>query len=251
MTSTLTRGTRTFVVGVVRKLGIVAGALALAACSVPAGATPSPAPPSSDPPPQAASAPATPFEFVCPGVPHMATGQQTSEKQTALCRSGPLGVLPASDKTPSIRLLQPGNGDVLSLGEPFEVAVAFRNFEPGLFDDPGTLYGLRPFSVNEEGHAQGHSHVYVQRLSENEAPNASEEVDAFLALNFADVNGDTRLDRGDEGADDFDVMVNTESITEAGTYRVCVDVAGGNHLAFPKGVARNGPQIDCIQVEFI
>jgi hypothetical protein len=144
-----------------------------------------------------------------------------------------MGVLPLI--TPQIAFTEPANGDTLAVGQDFDVAVQTSGFQGGLFDDPQTQYGQRPFSINPEtGNAIGHSHVYVQQLNGGVTDAA---LDSFLALNDPDNGG---------------ALAGTvPAVAEPGLYRLCTDISGGNHLSFPKGVAQEGGQSDCIQVEFV
>lgn len=160
-------------------------------------------------------------------------GQQTSVRGSAVCNRGAMGVLPAADKTPQIRIVEPDNGDRVRAGQDISVTVAFENFTPGTFDDPQTQYGVRPFSLDGNGNAVGHSHIYVQRLRGDGIPELA--LDSFLALNDASADGET-------------LSGEVPGVDRRGRYRMCTDVSGGGHLTFPKGNAQQGPQFDCIQV---
>jgi hypothetical protein len=168
------------------------------------------------------------------------TGIQTRDGQD-VCHTAIFGVIPGAGKIPAVRILEPANNATIPVGQTFTATIKFRNWQGGIFDDPAAQYGVRPFSLAPDPNDPnrqipiGHAHIYVQRLVDGEVP--AETLDSFLALNQASEDGET-------------LSGTVPAVANPGQYRVCTDLAGGNHLTFPKGVAQAIPQMDCVQVTF-
>jgi hypothetical protein len=185
-----------------------------------------------------------------------ATGDQTKVGGAAVCSTNAFGVFPAPDKSPIVRITSPRSGQRFAAGTEIPCAISFVSFHPGLFDQPADsvdadndgiddatgqpakqgVFGLRPFSIDENGNAIGHAHCYIRA-----AGSASSTLQSFLALNAE--------------AEDLDAATGTGTlsgvmpgVTAAGRKDLCVDLAGGNHVTFPKGVAQQFPATHCIQI---
>jgi hypothetical protein len=168
-----------------------------------------------------------------------ADGNQT-DGRGALCNTGIFGVIPGGDQTPSVKLETPvsaAGNQTFGADEEIPCKIEFINFEPGLFDGTGkngqaSQFGLRPFSLGKGGDPRGHAHCYIR----NDEGGPTSALLSFLALNEDSPDGKTL-----EG--------NMPPTGTEGTLKMCVDLAGGNHMTFPKGVAQNFPATDCTTIE--
>jgi hypothetical protein len=169
-----------------------------------------------------------------------AVGQQTDETG-AVCNTSIIGVLPAADRTPSVNITAPEDGDTFAPGEPIPCEVEFQNFVPGTFDGTGKngqarQFALRPFSVDANGNAIGHMHCYIRDAGGGATSQLEQNPIGFVALNGASADGRTLAG------------VIATGIATPGDKTFCVDMAGGNHLTFPKGVAQQFPPVDCVGI---
>jgi hypothetical protein len=168
-------------------------------------------------------------------------GVQLKTDGQAACNSGIMGVVPGAGKIPAVIILEPKNNATLPVGQTTTCTIKFRNWQGGLFDDPATQFGVRPFSLAPDPADPskqvpiGHSHCYVQKLEGDEIP--AEKLDSFVALNSPSEDNQT-------------LSGTLPAVATPGLYRVCVDLAGGNHFTFIRGVAQAVPQYDCHQVTF-
>jgi hypothetical protein len=169
-----------------------------------------------------------------------AAGQQTDETG-AVCNTSIMGVLPAADKTPSVNITSPQDGDTFAPGEPIPCQIEFENFVPGTFDGTGKngqarQFALRPFSVDGDGNAIGHAHCYIRDAEGGATSQLEQNPIGFVALNGASADGRTLAGEIATG------------VANPGDKTFCVDLAGGGHLTFPKGVAQQFPPVDCIGI---
>jgi hypothetical protein len=169
-----------------------------------------------------------------------AGGQQTDETG-AVCNTSIMGVLPAADKTPSVNITAPEDGDTFAPGEPIPCEIEFQNFVPGTFDGTGKngqarQFALRPFSVDANGSAIGHAHCYIRDAGGGATSQLEQNPIGFVALNGASADGRTLAG------------VIATGIANPGDKTFCVDLAGGGHLTFPKGVAQQFPPVDCVGI---
>jgi hypothetical protein len=168
-----------------------------------------------------------------------ADGNQT-DGRGALCNTGIFGVIPGGDQTPSVKLQTPvsaAGNQTFGADEEIPCNIEFINFEPGVFDGTGkngqaSQFGLRPFSLGASGDPTGHAHCYIR----DDSGGPTSALLSFLALNTASEDGET-------------LGGNMPPTGTEGTLKMCVDLAGGNHMTFPKGVAQNFPATDCLTIE--
>jgi hypothetical protein len=143
----------------------------------------------------------------------------------------PYGEIPAN--TPEVLVLRPGSGRILPLNTEIQIRARFHNFQPGLFNDPKTQYGIQPQRLNSQGNLQGHNHGCIQRIAADGAvPDV--KCDSFVVL---------------EQVGDTDVLTGVAPpLTVAGRYRVCVDAASGAHYVAARAFAQQGGPVDCVRV---
>jgi hypothetical protein len=143
----------------------------------------------------------------------------------------PYGEIPGN--TPQVLIQRPGSGRILPLNTEIRVRARFANFEPGLFADPATAYGVDPQRLNAQGNLRGHNHACIQRVLRSGAV-PGERCDSFVVL-------------AQEGTSDI-VSGIAPPLTVAGRYRICVDASGGNHYEAARAFAQRGLPVDCVRV---
>jgi len=150
------------------------------------------------------------------------------------CVTTVMGEIPSKNKMVSTVIRFPKNNEVIKENTPFTIRTKTINLQAGFFDDPATQYYIFPQTLNDDGIIQGHSHVTVQKIDdENEPPNP--EIFAFFkGLNDpADGNGEltTLVEKG----------------LPAGSYRLCTMVSSFAHQPTLMPVAQRGSQDDCVR----
>jgi hypothetical protein len=125
-------------------------------------------------------------------------------------------------RTPELRILEPTG--VVHPGEPIQVRVAFTDFDfqPGMRCNPAaTCTGSSPQTLNSDGLAQGHIHVYIQEGTGLGNPDS-----VSFCIPPTAVEG---------------VAVGTcPPIAEHGLYRVSAEFQSNSHVSVLK--AENRPQ---------
>jgi hypothetical protein len=178
----------------------------------------------------------------------VASGQQTDEIGGPVCNTGIFGVITGPNDIATVKLTAPANGDSFSLAAMLDPAapkqipceIETSNFKGGTFDGTGKngqarQFGLRPFSVDANGNAIGHSHCYLR--DDNAGP--TDQLQSFLALN-----------QPDQGGKLAGVMPPlADDPASLGTKKMCADLAGGNHMTWNKGIAQRFPAVDCVTIE--
>ena len=177
-----------------------------------------------------------------------ASGQQTDEIGGPVCNTGILGVITGPNDIPTVKITAPADGDEFSLAamldpanpKPVPCEIQTNNFQGGTFDGTGKngqarQFGLRPFSVNANGDAIGHAHCYIR--DDNAGP--TDQLQSFLALN--------QPDQGGVLAGVMPPLADAQA--SLGDKKMCVDLAGGNHFTWNKGVAQRFPAVDCVTIE--
>ena len=143
----------------------------------------------------------------------------------------PYGEIPVN--SPEVLVLRPGSGRILPLNQEIQIRARFKNFHPGLFNDPKTQYGVEPQRLESDGNLHGHNHGCIQRIAASGAvPDV--KCDSFVVL---------------EQVGDTDVLSGVAPpLTVAGRYRVCVDAASGAHYVAARAFAQQGGPVDCVRV---
>lgn len=158
-----------------------------------------------------------------------------TQQQFRTCSLTVQGEIPDVESMVSTIILSPKNGEEIQLNSSFTITIKSINIEYGFFDDPNTLYYLSPQTLNKNGIIQGHNHVVIQQLiDDNTVPTAINPL-FFKGLNEASLDGilSTEVDGND--------------ITEIGEYRLCTSTSSRGHQPVLSPVARRGFQDDCIR----
>ncbi|RIA90200.1 hypothetical protein C1645_797090 [Glomus cerebriforme] len=128
----------------------------------------------------------------------------------------------------------PKNNDVLKENTPFTIRTKTINIVTGFFDDPLKQYYIFPQTLNSKGLIQGHSHVTVQKIQDENEPLDPEIFAFFKGLNDpADANGE--------------LTVLVDNGLPAGKYRLCTMVSSFAHQPVLMPVAQRGSQDDCVR----
>jgi hypothetical protein len=145
----------------------------------------------------------------------------------------PFGEIP--EKTPQVVIQRPGSGRILPLNQEIQIRATVENFQPGLFNDPKTQYGVDPQRLNANGEVHGHNHACIQRIPANGQLDV--KCDSFVVL---EQEGTTNVISG-----------VGPPISVPGRYRVCVDDASGAHYVAVRAFAQQGGPVDCVRVLFM
>jgi type II secretory pathway pseudopilin PulG len=153
------------------------------------------------------------------------------------CSATQLGEIPDITKMTSQLIVSPRNGQRIKAGQPFTVSIKVANLETGNFDDPNAQYYSFSQQLDKEGLVKGHSHVTIQALNGNNAPDA-QKFDFFKGLNNAAVNGvlSVAVDQG---------------LTTPGQKRICTMSSSFAHTPLIMPVAQRGAQDDCIRITIV
>ena len=131
-------------------------------------------------------------------------------------------------------ILFPKDGATLVANQPFIVRTKTINLSSGAFSDPAKQYGTLPQKLDEHGLVEGHSHVTIQEINDDNVPLDPQKVAFFEGLNNA--------------ADNFgELTAFVDKGLPAGRYRVCTLVSTFAHNPVAMPVARRGAQDDCVR----
>lgn len=148
------------------------------------------------------------------------------------CVTTVMGEVPSKNQMVSTIIRFPKDGDVIMENTTFTVRTVSQNLDAGFFDDPAAQYYLFPQTLNDDGLIQGHSHVTIQKIIDEDQPLDPTIFAFFKGLNDGpDANGE--------------LSVNVTNGLPAGKYRVCTMVASFAHQPTLMPIAQRGSQDDC------
>jgi transcription initiation factor TFIID subunit 15 len=148
------------------------------------------------------------------------------------CVTTVMGEIPSKDKMVSTVIRFPKDGDTVQENQPFTIVTKTINLATGFFDDPATQYYSFPQTLDDQGLIQGHSHVTVQQVVDENEPFDPQVFAFFKGLNDP-ANGQGEL------------SVLVDKGLPAGKYRVCTMVAAFAHQPTLMPIAQRGAQDDC------
>ncbi|KAI0628207.1 hypothetical protein C8Q77DRAFT_479082 [Trametes polyzona] len=167
------------------------------------------------------------FINFCATVPNLpiTNGKQI---QTGSCNPAPMGVLPATDKMPSSKFVNPKNGAKIAANKDFTVQMAIKNLETGHFTNAQQNYFAAPQVLNAQGLIQGHSHVVIEKLDslDQTTPTDPTKFAFFKGLNDKAANGV--------------LTVTVPGGLPAGAYRIASINAAANHQPALVPIAQHG-----------
>ncbi|CAB4468524.1 uncharacterized protein OCT59_005639 [Rhizophagus irregularis] len=163
-------------------------------------------------------------------------GDGTQLKQPS-CVSLEIGEIPATNKMVSALIVNPKNNQAIKRNTPFTVDTKVIGLSTGFFSDPAVDYYQIQQTLDGGGQIQGHSHITIQKIDGNNAPDPT--VFAFFkGLNDAAKNGV------------LSVNVDT-GLPQKGTYRICTMNSSNSHQPVVMPVAQRGAQDDCVRINVI
>jgi len=144
-----------------------------------------------------------------------------------------MGAIPDFDHMVASKIRFPRNNEVLKVGEKFTILVKVLNLLTGFFSDPVLQYYSFPQTLDKKGFIQGHSHVVIQRIEDEDEPLDPRKFDFFQGLNFEAIN---------------DVLNATveKGLEKPGDYRLCTMTSSFSHQPVLMPVAQRGAQDDCV-----
>ena len=150
-----------------------------------------------------------------------------SQNKNGECVTTVMGEVPDTEHMVSTVIRFPKNGDKIKANTNFTIRTKSINLSTGFFSDPATTYYKFPQTLDDEGFIQGHSHVSVQKIEdENEPPNPKAFA-FFKGLNLkADENGE--------------LTILVENGLDVGNYRVCTMTSSFSHQPLLMPVAQRG-----------
>ncbi|KAH9812127.1 hypothetical protein DFH28DRAFT_417756 [Melampsora americana] len=162
-------------------------------------------------------------------------GVQTKKANT--CNGIPMGMIPAPDKSPSLRFFSPKNMDTVPAKKTFTVSITVKNLEAGHFTAPLETYFNAPIFLNDAGLVVGHTHVVAQRVESMSATAILEP------LKFAFFKGiDTGADK------DGRIHAEVKDGLEKGVYRFSTMTGGANHQPIALAIAQHDSIDDMIYI---
>jgi hypothetical protein len=138
-----------------------------------------------------------------------------------------MGEIPNSNKMISTVILFPKDNNEIEENQPFTIRTKTINLSTGFFTDPDTQYYIFPQTLNDEGFIQGHSHVVIQEIKNEDTP-LDPKVFAFF-----------------KGLDDLineqgELNALVDNGLPAGRYRICTLVSSFSHQLVLMPVAQRG-----------
>jgi len=151
------------------------------------------------------------------------------------CNPAPIGRIPAKDKMPSSKFIDPPNfSDNLVAKQPFQIKMKIVRLQTGQFANPLTNYYSAPQQVNDQGFIKGHSHVVIQALPDL---TTTEPLDPTNFVFFKGLNNEAQGDILSQDVSDG---------LDAGFYRMCSINSASNHQPVITPIAQRGSLDDCI-----
>ncbi|EGG09488.1 uncharacterized protein MELLADRAFT_124062 [Melampsora larici-populina 98AG31] len=162
-------------------------------------------------------------------------GAQT--KKVNACNGIPMGMIPAPDKTPSLRFFSPKNLDTVPAKKTFTVSISVKNLEAGHFTAPLETYFAAPITLNEAAVVIGHTHIVAQRV---ESLTSTALLDPREFKFFKGI--DSPVDK--EGK----LHAEVKDGLEKGVYRFSTMTASSNHQPIAVAVAQHDSMDDVIYI---
>lgn len=153
------------------------------------------------------------------------------------CNGVPMGMIPAPDKTPSLRFFSPKNMDTVPAKKTFTVSLGVKNLAAGFFTPPLETYFAAPVQLDDKAVVIGHTHIVAQRV---ESLSSTELLDPRKFAFF----------KGIDAAQDKDGRLNAEvkDGLEPGVYRFSSMTAAANHQNIAVALAQHDSMDDMIYI---
>ncbi|MBW0491952.1 hypothetical protein O181_031667 [Austropuccinia psidii MF-1] len=170
------------------------------------------------------------FINLCVGA-KVTNGEQIKEGS---CNPTPMGFLPSNTHMPSVKIVRPNRKSKLEACEDFNITVALKNIQIGLFTSPPNTYYLAPQFLNPDGFIKGHLHVVAQLARRHE------HFDAQIFAFFEGIS---------EPAIGGKVNVTVSGGLPNGIYRISTITTAMNHQTVALPVAQRGAVDDAVYVK--
>ncbi|KAH9814710.1 hypothetical protein DFH28DRAFT_894283 [Melampsora americana] len=105
------------------------------------------------------------------------------------CNPTPIGSIPSKQNMPSVKMFVPTSRQKLQANQPIEIKIAVKNLDTGFFTSPSNTYFGAPQQLNSAGLIQGHIHVSVQQMGEDDDVPDTSKVVFFKGLSDTANNG--------------------------------------------------------------
>jgi hypothetical protein len=146
-----------------------------------------------------------------------------------------MGEIPSNNNMVSSIIINPKPGDTIQADQTFTLSVKVNNLQAGAFTNAQKTYYAAPQKLNGQGKIIGHTHLTVQDLGGNLAPNNAPDPKIFAFFKGINDNGDGN------GL----LSAEVTGGLPAGNYRVCSMTSASNHQPVIMAVAQRGAQDDC------
>lgn len=154
----------------------------------------------------------------------LANGTQNSNGE---CVEIFMGEIPNSNKMISTVILFPKDNNEIEENKPFTIRTKTINLNTGFFTDPDTQYYIFPQTLDDNGFIQGHSHIVIQEIKNEDEPLDPKVFSFFKGLD------DPINEQGELNA-------LVDNGLPAGKYRVCTIVSSFAHQPTLMPVAQRG-----------
>ena len=138
-----------------------------------------------------------------------------------------MGEIPNSNNMVSTVILFPKDNNEIEENQPFTIRTKTISLRTGFFTDPETQYYILPQTLDDNGFIQGHSHVVIQEIK-----NENEPLDPKI---FAFFKG---LD--DPANEQGELNVVVDNGLPVGVYRICTMVSSFAHQPTLMPLAQRG-----------
>jgi len=159
-----------------------------------------------------------------------ASGSQNPDGE---CVTTVMGEVPGKSQMVSTVIRFPKETDVIQENTQFTVRTKTNNLVTGFFDTPDTQYFSFPQTLDDNGVIQGHSHVTIQTINNDDEP-----LDPTVFAFFDGLNGKADPTTGE-------LTVSVDKGLPAGKYRICTMASSYAHQPVIMPVAKRGAQDDC------
>jgi len=145
------------------------------------------------------------------------------------CNPVPMGVVPPLTNMPSSKFVHPKNLDAVKANTPFEIKMAIKHLDTGLFTNPDTNYFGAPQQLNDQKDIKGHAHFVIEQLGSINSITVSDPTQFAF---FKGVN--TPADQKGQ------LCANVTDGLPEGVYKLSSIVASANHAPVNVAVAQRG-----------
>jgi hypothetical protein len=153
------------------------------------------------------------------------------------CNPIPIGQIPASSKIPSTKFQDPINMSTIPANTAFNVTMAVKNIQIGVFTNAQKTYYANPQFLNSAGEVVGHTHLVI------------EQIPSITSTAVTDPQTFSFFKGVDDAADgNGNVVVPVAAGLPAGAYRFGTIMSSATHQPVIASIAQHGLIDDVIYV---